>query len=99
MAGSRSSPPTPRDVLAGIRFTARLVGILRRPVTIAEAHAAFRERLELREANFLAQARDAIYAVPSSPYRRLLGIAGCELGDLERLVAVEGLEGALWELY
>src|SRR5262249_40557940 len=32
---------------------------------------------------------------PRSPYRKLLAAAGCEMGDVERLVETEGLEGAL----
>jgi hypothetical protein len=43
------------------------------------------ERHEHREENFLVMAHDAIYAVPDSPYRRLLGLAGCEYGDLVQL--------------
>ena len=36
-----------------------------------------------------------MYPHPDSPYRRLLERAGCQYGDLERLVRTEGLEGAL----
>ena len=37
----------------------------------------------------------AVFGRPLSPYRALLQHAGCELGDLERLVRDDGLEGAL----
>jgi hypothetical protein len=37
--------------------------------------------------------------VERNPYRQLLRLAGCEHGDLERLVRQEGLEGALSGLY
>lgn len=57
-----------------------------------------RRRLETREARFLALARRAIYGHPPSPYRPLLDAAGCQYGDLEALVAREGLEGALVRL-
>jgi hypothetical protein len=40
-----------------------------------------------------------VYANPASPYRELLRLAGCEYGDLERLIARDGLEGALRQLY
>ena len=39
--------------------------------------------------------RRAVYEHPPSPYRALLEWAGCQYGDLERLVAREGVEGAL----
>ena len=55
-------------------------------------------RLARREKDFLALAARFIYGRPASPYRRLLRLAGCELGDLERLVRQEGLEGTLREL-
>jgi hypothetical protein len=41
----------------------------------------------------------AVYANPGSPYRPLLEWAGCEPGDLRRLVAREGVEGALAALF
>jgi hypothetical protein len=34
-----------------------------------------------------------------APYRELLKIAGCEFGDLRRLVEMDGLEGALGSLF
>ena len=57
-----------------------------------------RRRLASREKDFLALAARFIYGQPASPYQKLLRLAGCELGDLERLVHQEGLEGALGEL-
>lgn len=43
--------------------------------------------------------RHAVYARPASPYRALLGAAGCELGDIASLVRAEGVEGALGRLF
>src|SRR5262249_4278675 len=40
-------------------------------------------------------ARRTIYGRPNQPYCRLLDLVGCELGDLERLVHQEGLDGGL----
>ena len=40
-------------------------------------------------------ARTAIYGNPASPYRQLLASAGCEYGDLARMVGERGVEGAL----
>jgi hypothetical protein len=71
---------------------------LRKPLTVSDARRELARRLARREADFLALARDAIYAHPASVYRRLLRHAGCELGDLERLVEQEGLEAALRRL-
>jgi hypothetical protein len=55
---------------------------------------ALRHRLESREAALLDSTR-RIYTQPGNPYRALLESAGCELGDLGRLVARDGVEGAL----
>jgi hypothetical protein len=86
------------DVLAGARLLWTLPGFLRHPVSLEEARATLCCRLERREADFLDLARGAIYANPGSPYRQLLVLAGCEPGDLERLVSREGVEGALTAL-
>jgi hypothetical protein len=86
--------------LAGaIRLLVGLPTFLRRPITPVEARQTLRGRLARREADFLALARSAIFEYAESPYRQLLRAAGCEYGDLERLVAREGLEGALGFLY
>ncbi|HEY7461073.1 MAG TPA: hypothetical protein VIC59_04285 [Gemmatimonadota bacterium] len=74
-------------------------GILRRPVTLAEAHATLERRLAQREAAFLDILARSVYAYPESPYATLLRAAGCEYGDVRRLVEANGLEGALAELH
>ena len=86
------------DLLAGADLARRLPGYLGRVVDFERDCALIRLRLERRAEDFLDLARRAIYAQPRSPYRALLAAAGCELGDLERLVQAEGLEGALAEL-
>jgi len=86
------------DLAAGLRFFAGLPAFLRHPLTSAAAHMIVRRRLEHRDADFLALARRTIYDQPSSPYRKLLEWAGCDYGDLERLVAGDGVEGALRRL-
>jgi hypothetical protein len=91
--------PTFGDLVSAGRFLVNLPKVLRHPITSKEAHATLRDQLQSREANFLTHARDAIYQNHASPYRRLLKVAGCEYGDLERLVRKEGLEGALHFLY
>ncbi len=88
-----------RDLAVTAGFLARLPGFLRKPVSTAQARAILRRRLERRGADFLALLRRAVYAHPASPYRELLQRAGCEYGDLERLVAQDGVESALRTLY
>ena len=56
-------------------------------------------RLARRDASFLDAVRRGVYERPASPYRALLTLAGCQYGDVERLVAHEGVEGALHALY
>jgi len=87
------------DVTIGARFLRRLPSFLRHPLSLGEARATLLRRLERREADFLTIARRAIYEHPGSPYRSLLNLAGCEYGDLERLVRKDGVEGALRILY
>jgi hypothetical protein len=71
---------------------------LRRPLGPEQAAANVKRRLADREAQFLTMARRAIFNRPASPYARLLRAAGCDPGDLESLVAADGLEGALSRL-
>lgn len=87
------------DALAGARLAIRLRSYFRRPITREAALAEVRRRHEQRDQTFLAIARSAIYQQPDSPYRQLLQTAGCEYGDLERLVVREGVEGALSTLF
>jgi hypothetical protein len=91
--------PSPDELRVGVRFFAGALRELRRPIAPGEARAALRERLERRADNFLAVAREAIYANSASPYQRLLRRIGCEYGDLEGLVATAGVEGALAALF
>ena len=86
------------DVRAGARLLWTLPGFLRHPVSLEEARATLCRRLQRREADFLNLARGAIYGNLASPYRQLLVLAGCEAGDLERLVSRDGVEGALTAL-
>jgi hypothetical protein len=87
------------DLGAGIRFLVRLPAFLRHPLTLGDADAILRRRLAAREADFLSLIHRRVYRHPGSPYRELLRLAGCEPGDLERLVRAEGVEGTLRTLY
>lgn len=86
------------EAVVGARFALRLPPFLRRPVGRAEARTVLQSRLERREAALLGLAR-ILYGAPEGPYAILLRRAGCEYGDLERLVARDGAEGALARLF
>ena len=68
-------------------------------LTGAEARAILEARLQHRERDFLTLVKQTVYGHASSPYLELLRTAGCEYGDVERLVQAEGLEGALGALF
>jgi hypothetical protein len=87
------------DLAMGARFVWSLREQLRRPLGLAEARARLRRRLAERPTDFLAWVQRAAYQRPGSPCWTLLRLAGCEFGDLARLVEREGLEGALRALY
>lgn len=91
--------PSVHDLSSGLRFLAGLPGYLRHPVLAPEAQSIVRHRLAHREIDFLALVREAVYRYSRSPYLPLLRMAGCEYGDLQRLIVAEGLEGALQALY
>jgi hypothetical protein len=98
MALSIQSPSL--DELAMMsRLLCQLPGYLRHPLTVVEAESIVQRRLANRQLDFLWLMRQAVYDGTTNPYRRLLHQAGCEYGDLERLVWREGLEGALEQLY
>lgn len=87
------------DVLVAARFLLGLPGFLNRPLDGATARGIVRTRLARRADDFLALARRFVYEAAGGPYRDLLRRAGCEYGDLERLVRGEGVEGALATLF
>jgi len=96
VSGRLGVAPPWREALVGARFVASLPRYLRYRIDVEQARAILEGRRRRREADFLGFARAAIYGGDAqNPYRRLLEIAGCEYGDLEALVAREGLEGAL----
>lgn len=87
-----------KSLISVARLTHDLGGFLGRPLDAGTAAAVLRRRLVTREARFLALVRGTIYGHPASPYRPLLDAAGCQYGDLEALVAGDGLEAALARL-
>lgn len=92
-----------QPILGNLVMTLRvLYGLpvyLRNPLALAECRAILRRRLERREGDFLDLARRSIFENRTSPYRLLMQLAGCEYGDLERLVQHDGVENALRVLF
>src|SRR5215470_7122487 len=86
------------DAAVGLRLLRGLRPYLRQPITPDEARRTLVARLASRSSALLALAR-RIYRRPESVYHRLLVHAGCEYGDLERMVRADGVEGALTSLY
>jgi hypothetical protein len=83
------------DLTTGARFLGALPGFLRSPLDLETARQRLARRLERREADFIDHLRLAVYDVPASPYRELLRWAGCEHGDVARLVRSDGVESAM----
>jgi hypothetical protein len=99
VAGSLLAQISFGDLRAGVQFLWRLPSFLRHPISLEEARATLRRRLERREADFLGLVKRAVYDHARSPYRPLLQWAGCGYGDMEKLVTQEGVEGALHTLF
>lgn len=95
---SGAGRPPWRELAGLARRSAGLPAFLRRPLDPAQAGEAVRERVRRRGAAFLDVAERLIYGVAGSPLRRLLRWAGCEAGDLRRMVEEDGLEAALERL-
>jgi hypothetical protein len=86
------------ELVAFARFLGGVPGLVRRRMTVAEALAIVQQRLRSRDANFLTVVERGVFGNPNSPYRALLGAAGCSLDDIRELVRREGLEGTLQQL-
>jgi len=80
------------------RFARGLASFLREQTTLDDARQTIRERLTTREDNFLRILNRGIYGYPASPYLALLKEAGCQQGDVVRLVRSVGLDEALRQL-
>ena len=87
------------DLADAARFVRRLPRYYQTPIGRDEALRIVRRRLERREDDFLDLVRRTVFENAGSPYRELFRLAGCEEGDLGRLVGQDGVEGALRALY
>jgi hypothetical protein len=71
---------------------------LRERITPEQAEEEIKRAVESRQENFLELLRTKVYERPSSPYLKLLKIAGCEYSDLRTEVLRYGVEAALRRL-
>lgn len=83
------------DAAMAVRLARDLPRCLARPLTLDDARRGIRERLAARERSFLGLVERVVYGHARSPYLMLLRHAGCEPGDLRKLILQEGLEGGL----
>jgi hypothetical protein len=81
------------------RFAWGLRGFLREPITLDRSREVARERLHAREDNLLGTVKKGIYENTSSPYLKLLQLAGCQYGDFEEMIRSSGIEDTLERLY
>ncbi len=95
----KRAQPILGDLFMILRVLHRLPVYLRTPLALDECRAILSRRLKQREGDFLNLARLCIFENLTSPYLSLLKLAGCEYGDMERLVRHDGVEDALRTLY
>jgi hypothetical protein len=86
------------DAIKYSRLALGLRGFLRETITLEESKRVIAERLCNREKNFLSLVQKGIYQNPKSPFFKLLGVAGCEYGDIESGVNQDGIEATLKKL-
>lgn len=87
------------EIWSGAQFFLNLPRYLRHPLTDAEARARLLAGVASRETAFLEKLRLDILPYPDRPYAQLLRCAGCEFGDIETLIAREGLDKTLATLF
>lgn len=80
------------------RFAFGLHKFLRKRITLEEARTVIKNNLASRDQNFLRVLERGIYGYAASPYLPLLKWAGCEYGDVEKMVRQDGLTAALRSL-
>jgi hypothetical protein len=83
------------DIKAWVHFLLGLRGFLRHTISLEEARTIVRQRIAEREANFLRLVEGGIFGHSRSPYLPLLKLAGCEMGDIRKMVQTRGLDEAL----
>jgi len=86
------------DLKGTLALSAAVRRYLSEPITLERAEREVKALLDGRAEGFLELARTRIYGRPSSPYLKLLKLAGCEYGDMEAQIRRRGLEATLEEL-
>ena len=81
------------------RFITGMPAFLKQRITPDSARATIKVRLQSREKNFLDILERAVFSRSESPYVFLFKDAGCEPGDIRRMVSDNGVDAALAELY
>ncbi|KRT77224.1 MAG: hypothetical protein XU14_C0017G0002 [Armatimonadetes bacterium CSP1-3] len=99
MRPTRQLPTMISTALSYTRSVRKLSVFLAKPLGSDECLELTRHRLQTREPRFLESMRRLVYAIPTSPYMRLLQLAGCEYRDLELMISQRGLERTLEALY
>jgi len=82
-----------------LRFATGLRQFLSTPFSSADCRRIIEESLRGRERNFLDLLKRGVFGYPKSPYLALMKWAGVEYGDIERMVAGDGVEGTLERLF
>jgi len=88
-----------KQITSTIRYMRDVPSFLGHTITEDEARSMIVKQLASREEAFVYVVKRAIYSQPASPYHKLLQHVGVELGDFRRLVATDGVEGALGKLH
>jgi hypothetical protein len=86
------------DLLGMLKLPAGLRDFFREPVTVQCSEEEIKKALKTREERFLQLVLLNVYQCPSSPYLKLLKIAGCEYSDLRTCVRHSGIEETLKRL-
>ncbi len=92
-------PFLPPDLRTAARLLWQLPSYLRRRIGHEEARAILADRLARRGERLLARIDEGMLPFPDHPCRRLLEHAGCEAGDVGKLIDTEGVEGTLRRLF
>jgi hypothetical protein len=87
------------DLRTGGRFLRDLRPFLKHHLDLADARRLLDQQQAARAMTFAAVLERGMYGNPESPYRRLLDWAGIRLGDVSTMLASNGLDATLEELY
>jgi hypothetical protein len=98
LVGRDRRKPTVSKAYRYLRLASDVKGFLREPISVEAAKAHVGQGMRSRDPAFLRMIERAIFGNPSSPYLELFRAAGCEFGDVERLVRRHGIEETLHQL-